>query len=106
MYLSFLRFHWLRFSGAIITLLLAVIYLLEFEGISLIGFGMLAVVGTFLGMGLRNGTLPARCDLCGSSGRFSAEYGTGFSNARLILSCPQCGRVINNSERGIIPEHE
>ncbi|WP_163337625.1 hypothetical protein [Desulfopila sp. IMCC35008] len=106
MYLSFVRFHWLRFSGAIIALSLAIIYLLEFEGTSLIGFSLLAAVGIFLGMGLRNGTLPARCDLCGSSGHFSAEYGAGFSNARLILSCPRCGRVVSNPERGIIPEQE
>lgn len=106
MYFSFVRLHWLRFSGAIIALLLAIIYLLEFEGVSLIGFGMMAVAGAYLGMALRNGTLPARCDLCGSPGRFSAEYGAGFSNARLILSCQQCGRVINNSERGVAPEQE
>lgn len=106
MYLSFVRFHWLRFSGALTALLFAVVYLLEFEEIALVGFALLAVVGTYLGMSLRKGTLSARCDLCGSPGSFSAEYGAGFSNSRLILSCIRCGRVVNTSERGVTPEKE
>jgi hypothetical protein len=106
MRISLLRFHWLRFIGAITALLLALIYLAEYEYLSLTGFGVMALIMTYGGIRIRRGTLPAVCDLCGAASTMSAEYGAGFSNARLILSCPSCGRVVNRAENGIKPEKE
>ncbi len=106
MYLNFFRFHWLRFLTAIIVLALALLYLMEVEGIALFGFLFLALIVTIICDKIRKGTMPAICDLCRSKGTIKAEYGAGFSNARLILNCPQCGRVINKADQGINPQKE
>ena len=102
MFLNFFRFHWLRFIGAILALLLSVIYLFGFEEISLAGFAVGIVIACYIGIKIRKGTMPARCDLCGSQGTLKAEYGAGFANARLVLSCAHCGRVINGGAKGTI----
>ena len=102
MFLNFFRFHWLRFIGAILALLLSIIYLFGFEEISLAGFGIGIVIASYIGIRIRKGSMPARCDLCGSEGSLKAEYGAGFSNARLVLTCSSCGRVINGGEKGTI----
>jgi hypothetical protein len=103
MRLSLVRFHWLRFLGAIFALVLAIIYLMESEEIALLGFALIALVAAVICIKIRKGTLPAICDLCRSKGTMRAEYGPGFSNARLILNCPQCGRVINKAQAGMQP---
>lgn len=106
MNLNFFRFYWLRLIGAILTIGLAVTYLSGREEISLTGFALLAVVISFYGIKIRKGTMPALCDLCGSQSTMKAEYGAGFSNARLVVTCPRCGRVINRGTGTIKPERE
>lgn len=104
--MSILLFHWIRFFGAILTLLLAILYLTGFELISLAGFIFIGIYAAVVCILVQNGTLPARCDLCGSKGTLKAEYGHTFTNVRLVLSCPQCGRVVNTAKHGIRPGKE
>lgn len=106
MRLTLLRFHWLRFFGAIVALLLALLYLYGYEQFSLIGFALIALVLTYGGIRIRRGTLPAICDLCGAHATMTSEYGAGFSNARLIICCPDCGRIVNGSNGGVQPRKE
>ena len=107
MHLSFIRFYWLRLIGAVAALILALLYLAGFEMYSLAGFAVVATFAIYHGIRINNGTQPAICDLCGNQGTFSAEYGAGFSNARLILTCSNCGRVVNGSENNSVkPQKE
>ncbi len=106
MYINFIRFYWLRLFGAVFALTLALLYLTGFEGISLIGFGCIAFIAIYITIRINNGTLPAQCDLCGSNGTMNAEYGAGFSNARLILTCQNCGRVVNGTKGSVKPQKE
>ncbi len=106
MRLNFFRFHWLRFFGAILALLFAILYLAGGEEFALGGFALIAIIAGYIGIRVRKGTMPALCDLCKETGTLKAEYGAGFSNARLILNCPKCGRVINAAEKGIKPKRE
>ena len=106
MRLNFFRFHWLRFLGAVLALFFAILYLAGGEEIALAGFAFIAIIAGFIGIRVRKGTMPALCDLCKEHGTLKAEYGAGFSNARLILNCPNCGRVINTATRGAAPERE
>lgn len=106
MVVSFHRLHWLRFLGAILAMALATAYLLEFEGYALIGFTLLGALLCFGGIRLHRGTLQARCDLCDSAATMKAEYGAGFSGARLILNCPRCGRVVNAGSATPFPRKE
>jgi hypothetical protein len=82
------------------------LYLGEQEEIALIGFAVVATITAYLCFRIRKGDMPATCDLCGENGTLKAEYGAGFSNARLILNCPHCGRVINKASRGTDPQQE
>lgn len=104
--MSIVLFHWIRFFGAIMALLLAVLYLIGFEQISLVGFTIIAIYAAVVCIKLQKGKLPARCDLCRSKGTLKAEYGHAFTNSRLVLSCPQCGRVVNRAKNGIRPGKE
>lgn len=104
--MSILLFHWIRFIGAILALLLAILYLIGFEQVSLAGFILIGIYGAVTCILVQNGTLPAKCDLCSSKGTLKAEYGHGFTNVRLVLSCPQCGRVVNTAKNGIKPGKE
>lgn len=104
--MSILRFHWIRFIGAVVALLLAILYLAGFERVSLVGFILIGIYAAVVCILVQNGTLPARCDLCSSKGTLKAEYGHGFTNVRLILSCPKCGRVVNTAKNGIKPGKE
>lgn len=106
MRLNFSRCHRLRFFGAVLALLLALLYLGDQEEIALIGFAVVATISSYLCIRIRKGNMPATCDLCGENGTLKAEYGAGFSNARLILNCPHCGRVINKASQGIDPQQE
>lgn len=106
MHVSLIRLYWLRLIGAVLALLLAILYLAEFEYASLAGFAIIALVGIYLGIRINNGTMPARCDLCGSEGTIGAEYGAGYANARLILNCCRCGRVINGKPGSVKPAKE
>jgi hypothetical protein len=81
--------------------MLALLYLSGFEKFSLAGFAVLTCITVYVCNKLRLGTMDACCDLCGSKGKMKAEYEAGFSNARLIIDCDKCGRVINSSNSGI-----
>jgi len=104
--MTILLFHWIRFVGAILALLLAILYLVGFEHVSLVGFTFIGIYATITCILVQQGTLPARCDLCRSKSTLKAEYGHGFTNVRLVLSCPQCGRVVNRAKNGISPGKE
>lgn len=106
MRLSLTTFHKLRIITATIVLFLALIYLSGQEAFSLAGFALLAVVATYICYHLRNGSMAAECDLCRSQATMKAEYGAGFSDARLVINCPQCGRVINGAKQGVEPQRE
>lgn len=106
MYLSFIRFYWLRLFGAVAALILAIMYLAGFELTGLAGFSCIATIAVYIGIRINNETMPARCDLCGSGGTMKAEYGAGFTDARLILMCPHCGRVVNGSPGSVKPQKE
>lgn len=106
MQINFIRFYWLRLFGAVFALILALLYLAEFQRISLIGFSCNAFIVIYLTIRINNGTMPAECDLCGNPGTMKAEYGAGFSNARLILTCEQCGRIINSAPGSVKPRKE
>lgn len=106
MRLSLLRFYWLKLIGAAIALLLAIVYLAGYEPYSLMGFGVMAFIVTILAIRIRKGTMPATCDLCGAASTMKAEYGAGFSNAKLVITCPRCGRVINGKKGSVHPVQE
>lgn len=106
MYLNFYRFHRLRLLTAIVVLVLALLYLAELQVAALTGFALITLVVIFICNALRKGTMPAVCDLCLAKGTMKAEYGPGFSNARLVIRCPRCGRVINHERYGIDPQKE
>ncbi len=104
-----MSFHFLyraRIGGAAAALMLAGTYLAGYLVFAVAGFALLGLAGGVTGFLINRGTLPAICDLCGRRGIFSAEYGHGFRNARLILDCPRCGRVINRAEHGVDVERE
>lgn len=101
MHLSFVLFHWLRFLGAVFALCFAILYIMGGEEISLAGFAVIALVASVIGIRIRKGSMPATCDLCKTRGTMKAEYGAGFSNARLVITCPHCGRVVNKAKTGI-----
>ena len=101
MIFSFRLFYKLRIAAAIIVLALALLYLNGFEKFSLAGFAVLTCITAYVCNKLRLGTMDAHCDLCGARGVMKAEYGAGFSNARLVIDCQKCGRVINSSKTGI-----
>ncbi len=102
MYLTFHRFYRLRIVAAIIILILALMYLSGHEKIGLSGFAVITLIAVFVCNKLRLGTMPAVCDLCGRQGTMKAEYGAAFSNARLVLTCLGCGRVVNTSKQGLV----
>lgn len=104
--MSLLRFHWLRFIGAVVALVLALFYLAGFETISMTGFLIIAVYAALLTIRLARGRQQATCDLCGSPGILRVEHGPAFSGARLVLDCPRCGRVINTAREGMKPGME
>ncbi|MEE4166712.1 MAG: hypothetical protein V2I35_11990 [Desulfocapsaceae bacterium] len=104
--MSFRFLYLARIGGAASALLCAGAYLAGYITFSLIGFAFVGIVGGTIGVLLNRGTLPALCDLCGKKGVFGAEYGHGFRNARLILDCPRCGRVVNRSRHGLVVEQE
>ena len=106
MRLSLLRFYWLRIFGALFALIFAIFYLLGMEGTALAGFGGMAVVIAVLAIRIHNNTLPADCDLCGAPATITTEYEAGFANARLILNCCRCGRVINGRPGSMKPQKE
>jgi len=104
--LSFHTLHRARTAGAAAALLLAVAYLAGYQAFAVAGFVLLGLAGGVTGVLINRGMLPALCDLCGRRGTFSAEYGQGFRNARLILACPRCGRVVNRADHGVDVERE
>lgn len=106
MRLSLLRFYWLRVLGAVLALVLASLYLADFEEISIFGFSFMALVAAVLTIRISRNTMPASCDLCGAPATMTAEYGAGYSNARLILNCTRCGRVINSRPGSVKPQKE
>lgn len=101
MNLNFKMFYRLRFFCALIVFGLALLYLAGGEKPALVGFAIITAITVFICDKLRKGTMPADCDLCQASATMKAEYGAGFSNARLVLHCPQCGRVINVAKEGV-----
>ncbi len=100
MAMSIKSLYWLRIVGAGAALLLALAYMGGYVAFALLGFGFIGFMGGIIGYRINRGTLPATCDLCGGKGLFGAEYGHGFRNARLILNCPTCGRVVSNEGPG------
>lgn len=106
MYLNFHTFHKLRIVTAVIVLFLAIIYLNGGEKIGLTGFAVLAAVVAIICNKIRKGVMPAICDLCSTKATMKAEYEAGFSNARLIINCPCCGRVVNQAKQGVNPQKE
>ncbi len=104
MYLNFSIFQWLRFLCAVVVLGLAILYLAGGEKIALVGFAIITFPVAVICNRLRKGTMVAVCDLCKAKGTMTAEYGAGFSNARLVINCPHCGRVVNKADRGVDPQ--
>ena len=101
--MNILRFHWIRFIGAIVILFLALCYLFGYEVFAMTGFIIIAVGVTIFCAMLRQGNLPAVCDLCRSRALMKVEYEPGFINVRLVVNCPRCGRVVNTAKNGIRP---
>ncbi len=101
--MSIMLFHWIRFFGAAFALLFAILYLCEYEKIALYGFLLIGAYGAITCILIQKGVQPGKCDLCGSKGLLRVEYGHGFTNVRLILDCPSCGRVVNKAKTGIKP---
>jgi|GEM_PF-2331368 len=106
MRLSLTAFHRLRVITATIVLVLALMYLSGQEAFSLAGFALIAAGASYICYHLRNGSMAAVCDLCRSQATMKAEYGAGFSHARLVINCAQCGRVVNGAEQGVEPQLE
>lgn len=106
MHLSLIRFYWLRLFGAVLALVLALLYLSGYEAVSLLGFTIIAFVATVITIRISKNTMPASCDLCGAPSTMTAEYGAGFVNARLILNCTRCGRVVNTTPGSVNPQKE
>jgi hypothetical protein len=104
--MNILRFHWIRFIGAIIILLLSLCYLFGLEAFAISGFIVIAVYTTVLCTRLQKGNQPAVCDLCQAKAMMKVEYEHGFSNVRLVIQCPHCGRVVNTAKNGIRPGRE
>lgn len=104
--MSFKSLYWGRIGGAGAALFLAVAYLAGHIVFALTGFGLVGLIGGTIGYRINRGSLPAICDLCGGKGIFRAEYGHGYRNARLILDCPRCGRVVNRAGHGVGVERE
>lgn len=104
--MSIVRFHWIRFFGAMLALVLALLYLFGFEQLSLFGFLIIGTYATITCVRIQRGTQNARCDLCGNDAKMRVEYQHGFTNVRLIVDCPQCGRVINKARQGVEPGRE
>ena len=102
--MGILRFHWIRFIGAVVMLILSLCYLFGFEEFAITGFIIIAVYATVLCTRLQKGTQPAICDLCGAKATMKVEYEQAFSNVRLIVQCPHCGRVVNTAKKGIRPD--
>ena len=86
--------------------MLALLYLFDLPEISLGGFAVMGAIIAYMTARILNNTLPASCDLCGAQSTMTVEYGAGFSGARLILNCRQCGRVINGAPGSMRPEKE
>lgn len=101
--MSILRFHWIRFIAAITALILALLYLFGFEQSALLGFFILGTYAAITCVRIQRGSQGARCDLCSSKAKMKVEYGHGFTNVKLIVDCPQCGRVVNIAKHGIQP---
>lgn len=104
--MNILRFHWIRFIGAIVILFLALCYLFDYKVFAMTGFIIITVGVTLFCAMLRKGKVPAVCDLCGSKALMKVEYEPGFINVRLVVNCPHCGRVINTAKNGIKPGRE
>ena len=104
--MSYRAFFWVRTAGAACALLFAAAYLAGYIAFALTGFGLIGLIGGTIGYRVNGGSLPAICDLCGQKGLFRAEYGHGFRNARLVLDCPGCGRVVNRAGGGVEPVRE
>lgn len=106
MHLSLLRFYWLKIYCAILALVFAMLYLTGFEGLSILGFSGIALVAAVITIRISRNTMVAICDLCGAPATMTAEYGAGYANARLILNCSHCGRVINGKPGSMQPQKE
>ncbi len=106
MLLSFHRFYKLRIITAVIVFILAILYLTGYEEVGLAGFAVITALAAYVCNKLRLGTMAAYCDLCGRDGLMKAEYGAGFSNARLVLNCCNCGRVVNSTKLGVCLKKE
>ena len=106
MQLSLIRFYWLCLAGAILALTFSLVYLAGAEIPALGGFALIAAVAIYITIRINRGDMPSICDLCGADAVMTAEYGTGFSNARLIVTCPGCGRVINTGKGTVTPQRE
>ena len=104
--MSLIRFHWLKFLGAVTALCLAIMYLAGLEKASLAGFFLIGVYASILCIRIQKGTQKARCDLCGQPSTMRVEYNHGFTNVRLIIDCPACGRVVNTATAGVLPGHD
>jgi len=104
--MSILRFHWIRFFGAAAALVLALMYLFGYEQPALAGFLVIGVYATITCVRIQRGTQPAKCDLCGRSSKMKVEYDHGFSNVKLIVECPDCGRIVNKAKQAIKPGRE
>lgn len=105
--MNIVRLHSIRFIGAILALLLGIIYLAGFIKTSLFGFFLIGSYAAVTSILIQNGKQPAKCDLCGSKSLMKVEYEHGFTNVRLILDCPRCGRVVNTAASGLpVPGRE
>ncbi len=101
--MSIMHFHWLRFLGAVAALIFAVMYLFGYEKAALIGFIIIGIYAAVTCIRIQKGMQPGKCDLCGRKGLLRVEYEHGFTNVRLVLDCPSCGRVVNKAKNGIKP---
>jgi len=106
MRLSLLKLYWLRTLGAFFALVCAIVYLAGLERTAALGFTVLALAVTVIAVRINRNSLPATCDLCDAPATIGAEYDAGFANARLILHCQRCGRVINSRPGSMKPQKE
>jgi len=104
--MSLVRFHWLKFIGAVTALCLALLYLAGYEQFSLAGFFLIGAYASITCIRIQKGTQKAKCDLCSRQSTMKVEYKHGFVDVRLILDCPNCGRVVNTAAAGIKPGRE
>jgi len=101
-------------AGAVVLLIAAGLHFIarvEFPLAIMIGIGTISVCGALAGIAMyfNLASVFLKCPSCRSYGRVTFGNVEYFANARPILDCPNCGRLVNKSQWGgtrIEPEKE